>query len=97
MQNYPQQSRWFSTCYIFKHAYQHYLERDEPVCIHYVYLRGSEELIRQRLAARAGHFMNPGLLHSQFETLEPPEHAFEADITPTPEVIATEIRKKLGL
>jgi gluconokinase len=84
-------------CSALKHAYQEYLQHEEPECIHYVYLSGSEELIRQRLAGRKGHFMNPNLLHSQFETLEPPEHAVEVDIAPSPEVIAAEIRHKLGL
>jgi gluconokinase len=84
-------------CSALKHAYQEYLQHKEPERIHYVYLSGSEELIRKRLAARKGHFMNPNLLHSQFETLEPPEHAVQVDITPPPEVIAAEIRRKLGI
>lgn len=84
-------------CSALKHAYQDYLERDEPECVQYVYLHGSEELIRERLAARKGHFMNPNLLHSQFETLEPPEHAVRVDIASAPEVIVSEIRKRLGL
>ena len=84
-------------CSALKHAYQEYLQHEEPERIHYVYLSGSEELIRQRLASRKGHFMNPNLLHSQFETLEPPEHAVKVDIAPPPEVIAAEIRRKLGL
>ncbi len=37
-----------------------------------VYLNGTQELIAGRLAARKGHFMPPGLLVSQFKTLEPP-------------------------
>jgi gluconokinase len=84
-------------CSALKHAYQDYLERDAPECVHYVYLHGSEELIRQRLAARKGHFMNPNLLHSQFETLEPPADAIRVDVAPAPEVVATTIREKLGL
>jgi gluconokinase len=84
-------------CSALKHAYQEYLERGEPACVHYVHLRGSEELIRQRLAARKGHFMNPNLLHSQFETLEPPGDALQIDITPPPNDIAAEIQRKLGL
>jgi gluconokinase len=84
-------------CSALKHAYQDYLERDEPDCVEYVHLRGSEELIRQRLAARKGHFMNPNLLHSQFETLEPPGDALQIDITPSPNEIAAEIRRRLGL
>src|SRR5262249_6939100 len=79
-------------CSALKHAYQDYLEHDVPRFVHYVHLRGSEEQIRQRLEARKGHFMNPGLLHSQFETLEPPEHALQVDIAPGPEAIAAEIR-----
>jgi gluconokinase len=84
-------------CSALKHAYQEYLQRDVPGSVRYVYLYGSEELIRQRLAARKGHFMNPGLLHSQFEALEPPGDAVRVDVTPAPEVIAAEIRRRLGL
>lgn len=84
-------------CSALKHAYQDYLERDEPACVHYVYLEGSEELIRQRLAGRKGHFMNPNLLHSQFETLEPPEHAIRVNVAPPPAVIVDEIVHKLEL
>jgi gluconokinase len=82
-------------CSALKHAYQDYLESHAPECVHYVYLRGSEELIRQRLAQRRGHFMNPKLLHSQFETLEPPADSLQVDIAPPPEIIAQEIRDKL--
>jgi gluconokinase len=37
-----------------------------------IYLEGSQQLIANRLARREHHFMPPGLLESQFETLEPP-------------------------
>jgi gluconokinase len=37
-----------------------------------VYLRGSKEVIAERLKARKGHFMPPALLDSQFATLEEP-------------------------
>ena len=33
------------------------------------------DLIADRLATRKGHFMPPGLLTSQFRTLEPPQPA----------------------
>jgi len=84
-------------CSALKHAYQEYLRQHAPEQVRYVQLRGSEELIRQRLATRRGHFMNPGLLHSQFEALEPPEHALQIDITPSPEGIAAEIRRRLAV
>src|SRR6478736_4987454 len=75
-------------CSALKHAYQDYLEREGDLAfVEYVYLNGSEELIAKRLAQRKGHFMNPKLLHSQFEALEPPENAVRIDVAPPPEVI----------
>jgi gluconokinase len=82
-------------CSALKHAYQEYL-REGLDDIKYVYLKGSPKLIAERLANRKGHFMNPALLSSQFETLEPPEHAIEVDISKSFEEIAKEIRRKLG-
>ncbi len=38
-----------------------------------VFLQGTQELIAKRMAARKNHFMPPGLLDSQFNTLEPPD------------------------
>lgn len=38
-----------------------------------VFLDGTKDLIANRLAKRKGHFMPPGLLDSQFKTLEPPD------------------------
>jgi len=84
-------------CSALKHSYQDYLEGHAPDCVRYVHLRGSEELIRRRLAERKGHFMDPDLLRSQFEALEPPADAIQVDITPAPEVIAAEIRRELGV
>ena len=84
-------------CSALKHRYQDYLEQDDPPCVRYVYLAGSPELIRRRLAARTGHFMNPALLDSQFEALEPPADAVRVDVTPPPEQIAAEIRRQLEL
>ena len=40
---------------------------------------------------------NPALLHSQFETLEPPGDALQVNIDATPEEIAGRIRRGLGL
>jgi gluconokinase len=84
-------------CSALKHSYQHYLAQFTPESIRYVYLAGSESLIRERLAQRTGHFMNPALLHSQFETLEPPEGAIKVDIGGSPESIVNAIRSQLGL
>jgi gluconokinase len=84
-------------CSALKREYRRYLERDDLECVEYVFLHGSEELLRSRLANRQGHFMNPGLLQSQFETLEVPEGTLQVDVSPPAEQIADEIRRKLRL
>jgi gluconokinase len=73
------------------------LEQHDAEFVHYVYLHGPKGLVRRRLAERRGHFMDPTLLQSQFEALEPPEGAVWIDVTPTPEVIVTKSRRNLGL
>ncbi|HMB02496.1 MAG TPA: gluconokinase [Isosphaeraceae bacterium] len=83
-------------CSALRLAYQEYLGHGRDV-VKFVYLKGSPELILRRVEARTGHFMDPRLLPSQFEILEPPEHAIEVDITPPPDEIAAEIRRRLGI
>jgi gluconokinase len=58
-------------CSALKRDYRDLLRngRDD---VRFVYLNGTQPLIASRLAARKGHFMPPGLLDSQFRTLEPP-------------------------
>ena len=56
-----------------------------------------EDLIKTRLAARTGHFMNPSLLNSQFEILDPPVDAIRVDVSGGPEEITREIRGRLRL
>ncbi len=86
-------------CSALKHRYQDYLAGHAPEAVRFVYLFGSPELIRQRLAERKGHFMNPTLLTSQFHDLEPPlpDHAIRVEIDKSPPEIVAEIRSKLGL
>ena len=84
-------------CSALKHKYQDYLEQHDPAHIEYVYLHGSEELLRKRLESRKGHFMPPGLLHSQFEALKPPKNSLQVEVSGTPEAAADEIRTKLKL
>ena len=63
-----------------------------------VYLKGSRELIRQRMAARQGHFMPVTLLESQFASLEEPtpdEHPITVDVGAKPAEIADEVVRRL--
>ena len=84
-------------CSALSHDYREYLSADNSGCVRFVYLKGSEELIRQRLANRTGHFMPPSLLRSQFQALEPPDDAVRIDITPSPEIIVERIMDALKL
>lgn len=56
-----------------------------------VYLHGSHELIRARLAARSHRYMPATLLDSQFATLEPPAEAIAIDVAGSLEDCVAEI------
>ncbi|MHC4995885.1 MAG: gluconokinase [Planctomycetota bacterium] len=81
-------------CSALTEAYRQRLGVDRPN-VRLVYLKGSEELLAERMAGREGHYMPPSLLTSQLKTLEEPRDAIVADISPEPEVIAAEVFRKL--
>ena len=83
-------------CSALKQAYRNELVVD-PDLVKVVYLKGSKELIAERLRERGAHFMNPDLLQSQFDTLEEPRDAIVVDISGTPEAIVSEIRSRLAV
>jgi gluconokinase len=66
-------------CYALKRAYRDILVHGRSD-VRIIYLKGTQELIASRLALRKHHFMPPGLLASQFRTLEPPD-ASESPVT----------------
>src|SRR3954452_8688543 len=60
-------------CSALKRAYREILrDAARPELLRFIYLRGTREVIGERLRARKGHFMNPALLESQFAALEEP-------------------------
>jgi gluconokinase len=65
----------------------------------FVYLKGSYELIAQRLRARKGHFADEHILAGQFADLQEPtdSDAIVVDISETPEEIVEEICRRLQL
>jgi gluconokinase len=86
-------------CSALKHSYRDVLVhgRDD---VRIVYLRGTQELIAGRLTERKGHFMPPGLLASQFKTLEPPgpdENPLMVSIDASVEEIVDDITGQLRL
>jgi len=64
-----------------------------------VFLRGDPEILEQRISSREGHYMKPGMLTSQLETLEvpSPQEALHVSITRNPEEIAETIEAELRL
>lgn len=84
-------------CSALKRAYRDILI-DGRTDARIVFLDGDQALIAARLAKRKGHFMPPGLLASQFATLEPPapgEHVITVPIDADVESIVDDIVRKL--
>ena len=77
-------------CSALKRAYRDRLRSHVPT-LRIVHPVGDQSLIAARQAARAGHFMPPTLMASQFSTLEPcgPDEATLAlDVTLPPDALA---------
>lgn len=69
-------------CSALKRVYRDRIrEQAGDVC--FVFLDGDFDLIEQRMRQRVGHYMQPGLLDSQFRTLEKPQ-ADETDVIHLP-------------
>ncbi len=84
-------------CSALKRAYRDILVHGRKD-VRIICLRGSQELIASRLARRKNHFMPPGLLASQFKTLEPPdesENAVTVSIDAPVEKIVDDIIRQL--
>lgn len=82
-------------CSALKESYRLKLKENLQGGLLYIYLEGSRELILGRMQKRAGHFMPPGLLDSQFEALEIPEEALTVHIAPPIDEIVENIINKL--
>jgi len=82
-------------CSALKRKYRERLTR-QLACVELVFLHGSLELIRERLASRQHRYMPATLLESQFGALEPPEQAIQVDIALSPEQCVVLISASLG-
>lgn len=84
------------TCSSLKRSYRDILRAgDRDVC--FVYLKGTREVLQERLTTRTGHFFDPSLLQSQLDTLEEPgvDEAITVSIDLTPERIVDEVLDQL--
>ena len=81
-------------CSALKQVYRDRLARG-CTALRFVFLDGEPEMIRARLAARKGHYMNPTLLDSQFAILERPHDALRLDAAATPDELVRNIREAI--
>jgi gluconokinase len=84
------------TCSSLKRSYRAILRAgDKDVC--FVYLKGTREVLEERLTTRTGHFFDPSLLQSQLDTLEEPgeDEAVTVSIELTPEQIVDEVLEQM--
>ena len=85
------------TCSALKRAYRDIIIGDRPD-VALAYLKGSQDLIARRMAARHEHFMPTALLDSQFAILQEPtadERPIVMDIGRPPGEIADAIAREL--
>ena len=57
----------------------------------FIFLHGSHELLADRIKQRSGHYMPPGLLQSQLETLEIPTDALALNVIESPNTLVDRI------
>jgi gluconokinase len=84
-------------CSALRRRYRDVLRGGDPRLL-FVHLTGVRELVAERQKAREGHFMPPGLMESQFATLEPlgdDEPGFGVDVSAGPDEIVAEALGRL--
>ncbi len=80
-------------CSALKLSYRDVLRRAAPE-LRFVFLKGSESLIAERVAGRRGHFMPASLLESQLAILEEPaadEDVWTCDVNETAHAIVSSL------
>jgi gluconokinase len=82
-------------CSALKQSYRDLLSSEVDVGI--VYLRGTYDVMRQRIESRHGHFAGEGILAGQFADLEEPRNAAVLDVSRSPQQLAAEVIASLHL
>ncbi|MHC5074871.1 MAG: gluconokinase [Planctomycetota bacterium] len=81
-------------CSALKESYRDVLRESGDV--KFVFLKGTKDIILQRMKDRKEHFMPTSLIDSQLNTLEEPKDAITVDIASSPKEIVNDIVNKLG-
>jgi gluconokinase len=67
----------------------------EKLPTYFVYIKAEEQLLRERIAKRKGHFMKPNMVDSQLAALESPEG--EKNVVVTPLAATTEEQVRIAI
>ena len=81
-------------CSALKRHYRQLLGIDQQQ-VFSVYLKGTPDLLQQRIAGRTNHYMNKDLLTSQLQTLEEPISGLIMSIADNPETIARKLALRI--
>jgi len=83
-------------CSALKQAYRDRLSGGR-LEVAFAYLRGTRELVGDRVSRRRHEYMPPTLLPSQFAALEEPTDAIPLDIAKSPRRLIEQLRRTLGV
>ena len=78
-----QKSSCIIACSSLKKKYRSIIKKNITIPIHFIYLKGTKEIIYERLKNRKKHFMKNSLLNSQFKVLEEPSEGLTINISKT--------------
>lgn len=87
-----------AACSALKRVYRDRLADAAGMPVVFVHPHAEADVLRRRIAARAGHFVPASLLESQLAILEPPdtnEPAITVDGTLPPEALVAEVVRRL--
>ena len=85
-------SGYVITCSALKKRYRDHIRESTDHSFQIIYLKGSMEVIKERMSTRKNHFMPTALLQSQFDALEIPQDALHVDINNPIDTITEEIK-----
>ena len=83
------------TCSALKEIYRLRLCKGIETSCRWIFLKGTYDMILQRMQQRKEHYMPASLLQSQFDALEEPTGAITEDISQSPEIIVQRIIKAI--
>jgi 6-phosphogluconate dehydrogenase len=82
-------------CSVLKKAYRDVLRKYDRKKIRFVYLKGSYDVIVERMKSRGEHFMKHEMLKSQFAILEEPWGILTIDVTLPQHEVVQKIREQI--